>query len=220
MNEKCEHCPENCDACSSSTSCYDCTSPFLLYQIWCATSCPNATYPETTTGKCESKGRFIWLKITFFKIGCPKNCAACTSLTDCKTCEPGYIPANASSCVIPPTPTYPKTESAATKAITSSVTAAGSLVCVGSVTFPQTTIVSKIVQNMRYVNLTVTDSLAQVYETWSTNLILSQGKYWGFENEHFFGTSVISKSLLWCSLLTKKNELPLKISKIKKLLFE
>jgi len=42
---------------------------------------------------------------------------------------------------------------------------------VGSVTFPQATIVSKIVQNMRYLNLTVTDDLSEIFQTWSTDLI-------------------------------------------------
>ena len=104
-------------------------------------------------------------------LDCPSHCAICTSSNACQVCDQDYILANASSCVLPPTSSFPKVESEATRTITSSVTGVGSAVCVGSATFSQVSIVSKIVQNMRYINLTVTDELSEVYQTWSTTLI-------------------------------------------------
>ena len=41
----------------------------------------------------------------------------------------------------------------------------------GSAIFPLSALVSKIVQNTRYLNLSVTSDLAEVYKTWQTNLI-------------------------------------------------
>jgi len=47
----------------------------------------------------------------------------------------------------------------------------GSVVSVGGSIFPLTSLVSKIVQNTRYMNLTVTNELAEIYQTWDTDLI-------------------------------------------------
>ena len=43
--------------------------------------------------------------------------------------------------------------------------------CVGSAIVPFSALVSKIVQNTRYLNLSVASDLAEVYQTWQTNLI-------------------------------------------------
>jgi len=62
-------------------------------------------------------------------------------------------------------------EAAATHTISSSVTAVGSVVCVGRPTFPISRLVSKIVQNTRYMDLLVTNELAEIYQTWDTEMI-------------------------------------------------
>ena len=62
-------------------------------------------------------------------------------------------------------------EGSASQAISSATQAIGGTVSVGSSIFPLTALVSKIVQNTRYMNLTVTDELAEIYQTWNTDLI-------------------------------------------------
>jgi len=55
--------------------------------------------------------------------------------------------------------------------ISSATRGIGSLVCVGSAVIPFSALVSKIVQNTRYLNLSVTSDLAEAYQTWHTDLI-------------------------------------------------
>jgi len=59
----------------------------------------------------------------------------------------------------------------ATQAIASATRGIGSVVCVGSAVFPLSALVSKIVQNTRYMNLSVTSDLSEIYKTWDTDLI-------------------------------------------------
>ncbi len=57
------------------------------------------------------------------------------------------------------------------RTISSVARGVGSVVSIGGSVFPLTSLVSKIVQNTRYINLTVTDELAEIYQTWDTDLI-------------------------------------------------
>lgn len=83
-------------------------------------------------------------------------------------------------------------EAKASQAISSTVTGVGSVIAVGSSTFAVASLVSKIVQNTRYLDLFVTDELAEIYKTWKTDLISwdipivlsSQGNF--RELEHLF----------------------------------
>jgi len=58
----------------------------------------------------------------------------------------------------------------ATKAVSSAVSGVGSALCAGSPMFAATALVSQIVQNTRYLNIKVTDDLAEVYRTWNTDM--------------------------------------------------
>ena len=74
----------------------------------------------------------------------------------------------------PPTPqgTEEKvTQEKATRAISSATQGVGSIISVGSAVFPLSALVSKIIQNTRYLNLSVTSDLADVYQTWQTDII-------------------------------------------------
>ncbi len=64
-----------------------------------------------------------------------------------------------------------KTVSTTLGAISNAVNIAGGVLSIGSSLFPVTKLVSKIVQNTRYIGLIVTDELNQVYQDWNTNLI-------------------------------------------------
>jgi len=57
------------------------------------------------------------------------------------------------------------------KTISSVTKGVGSIVSIGGSIFPLTALVSKIVQNTRYLNLTVTDELSEIYQTWDTDFI-------------------------------------------------
>ena len=87
----------------------------------------------------------------------------------CQTCQQGYV-ISSSLCVIPSSPAK-TAQTQASQAVFSAVTGAGSALCVGSATFPLTALVSKTVQNTRYLNLSVTDELTDIYQTWSTGLL-------------------------------------------------
>ena len=64
-----------------------------------------------------------------------------------------------------------KTQAKVSHVISSSASGLGSLLCFGRSTFPVNTLISKTVQNTRYMNLTVTEKLAEAYETWGTQMI-------------------------------------------------
>jgi len=59
----------------------------------------------------------------------------------------------------------------ATQTVASAVSSVGSVVSVGNSVFPISSLLSEVVQNTRYLNLSVTDDLAEVYKTFSTDLI-------------------------------------------------
>ena len=126
-------------------------------------------------------------------IECQLNCAICTSPALCKTCKKGYVLFN-SFCVDPsslpstpspstPSPSTPSpspsssavgsknSKTKALQAISSTVTTIGSVISVGNARFPLATIVSGAVQSTRYLNLTVTGALAEIYQTWDTEMI-------------------------------------------------
>jgi hypothetical protein len=95
---------------------------------------------------------------------CPSHCSSCTSQSSCQVCYQGYALSNF-LCV------SSRAQDKATQAISSATQGIGSVVSVGSAVFPLSALVSKIVQSTRYLNLSVTDDLAEVYQTWQTNII-------------------------------------------------
>ena len=66
---------------------------------------------------------------------------------------------------------YLQAKEKASQVIASATRGISSIVCVGSAVSPLAALVSKIVQNTRYLNLSVTSDLAGVYKTWQTNII-------------------------------------------------
>jgi len=152
-NSLCESCSANCDQCVDSSTCTQCASSYFLYQSECYQPCPSATFLSSDNLSCED---------------CALHCASCTSRTSCQKCDQGYA---LKSAVCAPPSSSLKAEAKASQAIASAVTGVGSVLCVGSSTFPITALVSKIVQNTRYLNLSVTDDLADIYQTWGTEII-------------------------------------------------
>ena len=76
----------------------------------------------------------------------------------------------------------------ATQTISSSAKGISSIICVGSTVAPFAVLVSKTVQNTRFLNLSVTDDLSEIYKTWSTDLISWEVPN-VFENEDNFEAS-------------------------------
>jgi len=66
---------------------------------------------------------------------------------------------------------YEDTEAKALNAVQSFTIGAASVTCSGNSRAPLSALVSKIIQNTRYLNLTVTPELAEIYQTWNPNLI-------------------------------------------------
>jgi len=160
-NSDCATCPTNCDLCTTSSVCDICTSPYLLYQSQCTdTTCPSATFQSNN--ECKGKQQFIHLE--FNVLDCPSHCSSCTSENSCTTCDQGYYLSTGSLCILP-------SNKATQQAVASSVMGVGSVVAVGSSAFPMNTIISKIVQNTRYIDLAVTEELVDAYKTWETELI-------------------------------------------------
>jgi len=98
---------------------------------------------------------------------CPTSCFSCESQTSCRICNQGYTLSH-SLCV---SLSYQQAQEEATHAISSVVKGIGSVLCVGSSIFPLSALVSKTVQNTRYLNLSVTSDLTEIYHTWQTDLI-------------------------------------------------
>ena len=121
-----------------------------MYQSQCLSICPDATV--TSNGKC---------------LDCPTNCYLCTSQSSCKICDQGYTLSDSVCASL----SYQEAQGRASQAISSTTQAIGGFVCVGSATFPMTALVSKIVQNTRYMNLSVTSDLSEIYKTWNTDII-------------------------------------------------
>jgi len=66
---------------------------------------------------------------------------------------------------------YQEAQDKASQAISSATHAIGGAFSVGSTVFPLSALVSKTVQNTRYLNISVTTDLAEIYKTWSTEII-------------------------------------------------
>ena len=105
-------------------------------------------------------------------IDCPSYCSSCTSQDSCQVCLKGYTLSN-SLCALPSVSgsSSQGAQEKASQAIASATQGIGSVICVGSAIFPFAALVSKIVQNTRYLNLSVTNDLVEVYQTWQTDLI-------------------------------------------------
>jgi len=101
---------------------------------------------------------------------CPSNCLQSSDLKSCLACEEGYYLSN-SQCVLPIPPPETKTKTEASQMISSSAMVVGSILCVGNPSFSTMKLVSKIVQNIRYIDLSVTDELSEVFSNWGTHLI-------------------------------------------------
>jgi len=91
------------------------------------------------------------------------------------------------------------------------VAGAGSVVSIGSSIFPMMNLVSKIVQNTRYMDLMVTAELSEIYKTWDTDLIpwevpdvVSRFDHYDPPN-HLFAQYDIGSSFLsnfWSNMMT------------------
>jgi hypothetical protein len=143
----CEGCPTNCNHCTSTSLCTECISPFVLYKSVCLPSCPNAMFNFNNV--CKE---------------CPSYCSSCISQDSCQVCVQGFTLSN-SLCVLS------GVQEKALKAVSSATQGIGSVICVGSAIVPFSALVSKIVQNTRYLNISVTSDLAEVYQTWDSDLI-------------------------------------------------
>jgi len=113
----------------------------------------------------------IFFLISFPLKGCPYHCSACTSQELCQTCDQGYILSNSLCDLSPSPPSSQQAQGQATQAVSSSAKGIGSVVCVGRTTPPVAALVSKTVQNTRYLNLSVTAELAEIYQTWDADII-------------------------------------------------
>jgi len=133
-----------------------------MYQYECFGSCPLATFTSTST----CKGKFILNFLSNPVIDCPTHCVYCTSQDSCIVCYQGFTLSN-SLCVLSST----RAQEKAYQVISSATQGIGSVICVGSAIFPFSALVSKIVQNTRYLNLSVTSDLVEVYQAWQTELI-------------------------------------------------
>jgi len=102
---------------------------------------------------------------------CPSYCSSCTSQDSCQVCYQGFTLSN-SLCVAPaPSSSYQQAQEKATQSISSTTRGISSVICVGSTVAPFATLVSRTVQNTRYLNLSVTSDLSGIYQTWKTDLI-------------------------------------------------
>ena len=123
----------------------------------------------------EPIAQIIFAKVTIFSslinsllsLDCPIHCSSCTSQESCQTCDQGYT----LSGELCDSPTSLHTQDLSMQTISSVTRGIGSVVSVGGSIFPLTALVSKIVQNTRYINLTVTHELSEIYQTWDTDLI-------------------------------------------------
>jgi len=163
-------CPTHCYTCSSQSVCTECDSLYFLYQDQCYSTCPPGTFGSMK--KCQSKFFFGVFPSHSLK-GCPAFCSSCASKDVCLICYPGYTLSN-SQCVLSDVSSSSSSleaQQTAYRAVVSSTKGLGSFVCISSSTFPFSTLVSTIVQNTRYLNLSVTIELAEIYQTWDANLI-------------------------------------------------
>jgi len=117
----------------------------------------------------------IVLLDSILMIDCPTPCSKCTSSVTCQACSSGYTLLNSYCWIVPSTSSSSssssKTAATATQTISSAASVVGSLVSVGSSVIPVVGLVSEVVQNTRYLNLSVTDGLSEIYKTFSTDLI-------------------------------------------------
>jgi len=115
LSQECRSCSGECASCYSgdNSSCYSCRGNYYLEyeKTECKTFCSNEnTYKESLTNSCELckygcatcfDGQFnsclSCLSGFYFESdfqvckSCPNSCASCSSLTDCDTCNPGYL---------------------------------------------------------------------------------------------------------------------------------
>jgi len=86
----------------------------------------------------------------------------------CQACEQGYIVSD-SVCV--PFSAGVNSKTSLLGIASAIVSGVGSVISIGNAAFPVMSLVSEIVQNTRYMNLTVTTELSDIYKTWNTDLI-------------------------------------------------
>ena len=86
-NYYCNPCMEGCNICKNSSHCGDCTSNYYLNStgqcVKCQENCETCTSSKCTKAK---SGYFIGSTI----LPCSANCAQCSSLDTCKTCDEGF----------------------------------------------------------------------------------------------------------------------------------
>ncbi len=79
-------CLANCASCTDLSTCTSCDPGYNVISGLCQ-SCPSRTFYNSLI--CESMN----YKYSLSKImitDCPANCASCTGLSTCTSCDPGY----------------------------------------------------------------------------------------------------------------------------------
>ncbi|KAL4506089.1 hypothetical protein ABPG72_013850 [Tetrahymena utriculariae] len=120
INSVCVKCPDNCQACSSTTACTVCKNPFLLvFNKNCDDKCPDTYEIDQNHSACvcglnktEINNSCICNQ-GFILEGnvcnpCPQNCSICSSTTQCTTCDNNYYLDYKSQCGTECPPTYQK----------------------------------------------------------------------------------------------------------------
>lgn len=134
--------------------------------------CPDGTYftgaggPSGPCTKC-SAGYYSKKGATSCLI-CSANQYSLEGAGECLACETGYYSSpGASECY--PTPNSVPTDVASVGV--SAATMAGGGLCIGSSMFANLGLMTKVLQNMRYMNIGVSSDLKNAFKTWSTKVV-------------------------------------------------
>ncbi len=84
----CLSCPTECSSCSSTVVCTGCTSPYLLYNSFCITTCPE-THAVVISGACTKCSDI--------------NCHKCFDNDVCYNCVSDYSLLNGACLSVCPT---------------------------------------------------------------------------------------------------------------------
>jgi len=154
-------------SCKERVFCESCEDGYHLTNTRCQ-GCPLNCQDYNSLTTCQICDPKYYLASPTLCSSCPSHCLQCIDAASCQTCESGYFLSN-SLCA--KRSEALKTLSTTLQALSDTINIAGGVLSVGSSLFPVTKLVSKIVQNTRYLDLIVTDELNQVYQDWNTNLI-------------------------------------------------
>jgi len=110
--------------------------------------------------------------VIYGQIVCSSNCLKCVIEQTCQVCLPNYVLFD-SQC-IEPKDNSTKSIETMTKVATTSFEATSvfaSIFCIGNTISLRTGLISKIIQNTRYLNLSYSEELLAMFKTFDTNLI-------------------------------------------------